>query len=76
MKRAIIIGASSGIGLEVARLLKQEGWTLGVAARRVELLQAIGDVEVAEIDVTTEDATERLRKLLEKIGGMDLFFYA
>ena len=76
MKRAIIIGASSGIGLEVARLLKQEGWTLGVAARRVELLQAIGDVEVAEIDVTTEDATERLRKLIEKIGGMDLFFYA
>ena len=76
MKRAIIIGASSGIGLEVARLLKQKGWTLGVAARRVELLQAIGDVEVAEIDVTTEDATERLRKLIEKIGGMDLFFYA
>lgn len=76
MKRAIIIGASSGIGLEVARLLKQEGWALGVAARRVELLQAIGDVEVAKIDVTTEDATERLRKLIEKIGGMDLFFYA
>ena len=76
MKRAIIIGASSGIGLEVACLLKQKGWTLGVAARRVELLQAIGDVEVAEIDVTTEDATERLRKLIEKIGGMDLFFYA
>ena len=60
----------------MARLLKQEGWTLGVAARRVELLKAIGDVEVAEIDVTSEDATERLRQLIEKIGGMDLFFYA
>ena len=60
----------------MARLLKQEGWTLGVAARRVELLQAIGDVEVAEIDVTSEDATERLRQLIEKVGGMDLFFYA
>lgn len=76
MKRAIVIGASSGIGLEVARLLLQQGWTLGVAARRVELLQSIGDVEVAQIDVTSEDATERLRDLIQKIGGMDLFFYA
>ena len=67
MKRAIIIGASSGIGLEVARLLKQEGWTLGVAARRVELLQTIGADEVAQIDVTAEDATERLRKLIGRI---------
>ena len=76
MKRAIVIGASSGIGLEVARLLLQQGWTLGVAARRVELLQSIGDVEVMQIDVTSEDATERLRNLIQKIGGMDLFFYA
>ena len=76
MKRAIVIGASSGIGLEVARLLLQQGWTLGVAARRVELLQSIGDVEVAQIDVTSEDATERLHDLIQKVGGMDLFFYA
>ena len=76
MKRAIVIGASSGIGLEVARLLLQQGWTLGVAARRVELLQSIGDVEVMQIDVTSEDATERLRDLIQKTGGMDLFFYA
>lgn len=76
MKRAIVIGASSGIGLEVARLLLQQGWTLGVAARRVELLQSIGDVEAAQIDVTSEDATERLRDLIQKVGGMDLFFYA
>ena len=76
MKRAIVIGASSGIGLEVARLLLQQGWTLGVAARRVELLQSLCDVEVAQIDVTSEDATERLRDLIQKVGGMDLFFYA
>ena len=57
MKRAVVIGASSGIGMEVAKRLLQDGWTLGVAARRVELLQAIGAAEVAEIDVTAEDAT-------------------
>lgn len=76
MKRAIVIGASSGIGMEVARLLLQEGWTLGVAARRVELLQTIGAAEVEQMDVTADDATVRLRSLIERIGGMDLFFYA
>ena len=75
-KRAIVIGASSGIGREVAKLLIQEGWTLGVAARRVEMLQDIGNVEVEQIDVTTEDAPARLRSLIEKLGCMDLFFYA
>jgi len=76
MKRAIVIGASSGIGREVARLLLKEGWTLGVAARRIELLQGIGNVVAEQIDVTREDATERLRSLIEKMGGMELFFYA
>ena len=75
-KRAIVIGASSGIGMEVARLLLHQGWTLGVAARRVELLQTLGQVEVEQIDVTHEDATAHLRSLIEKTGGMDLFFYA
>ena len=76
MKRAIVIGASSGIGKEVTRLLMKEGWTVGVAARRVELLQEFGDVEIEQIDVTLEEATEKLRNLIERLGGMDLFFYA
>lgn len=75
-KRAIVIGASSGIGKEVARLLIKESWKVGVAARRVELLQEFGDVEIEAIDVTQADATQRLRKLIERMGGMDLFFYA
>ena len=76
MGNAIVIGASSGIGREVAKLLIAEGWTVGVAARRVELLQTLGAVAVEPIDVTTEKATEHLRRLINKTGGMDLFFYA
>ena len=75
-KKAIVIGASSGIGLEVAKQLIVQGWTVGVAARRVELLQAIGAAAVERIDVTTEEASEALQRLIEKLGGMDLFFYA
>ena len=76
MKRAIVIGASSGIGREVARLLISEGWTVGVAARREAMLQDLGAAATACIDVTAEEATQRLRQLIEDVGGMDLFFYA
>lgn len=75
-KRAIVIGASSGIGREVALQLMQQGWALGVAARRADLLESIGAAATEQIDVTQEDAAEKLRNLIEKMGGMDLFFYA
>ena len=74
MKRAIVVGASSGIGLEVARLLRQKGWTVGVAARRVERL---AEFEVAaQIDVNDAEAGQRLLELVERLGGMDLYFHA
>jgi short-subunit dehydrogenase len=75
-KKAIVIGASSGIGLEVAKLLIEQGWKVGVAARRAELLQGIGAAATERIDVTTGEATEALQRLIGKMGGMDLFFYA
>ena len=75
-RKAIVIGASSGIGKEVAKLLVKAGWQVGVAARRVELLQDIGAVATEQIDVTKDDATEALQRLIEKTDGMDLFFYA
>ena len=74
MRRAIVVGASSGIGHEVARLLKERGWTVGVAARRLELL---GDFEyAAQIDVNSEEAGRQLLALIERVGGMDLYFHA
>jgi NADP-dependent 3-hydroxy acid dehydrogenase YdfG len=76
MSKAVIVGASSGIGLEVARLFIQRGWTVGVAARRLDLLQTIGAADVEQIDVTSADAPDKLMRLVERMGGMDLFFYA
>jgi len=75
-QKAIVIGASSGIGQAVARQLISAGWQVGVAARRVELLQDLGAVAVEQIDVTSDDASETLQRLITKTGGMDLFFYA
>ena len=76
MSKVVIVGASSGIGLEVARLFIQRGWTVGVAARRLDLLQTIGAADVEQIDVTSADAPEKLMQLVDRLGGMDLFFYA
>ena len=79
--KVVIIGASSGMGMEVAKLLLAEGHSLGGAARREDRLQSLKQlapdrVEVAAIDVTADDAAERLRALIERLDGMDLFFYA
>ena len=81
MSNIVIIGASSGMGLEVAKILLAEGHSLGVAARRDDRLQALKQlapdrVVTATIDVTAEDAATRLRALIDELGGMDLFFYA
>lgn len=81
MKRVVIIGASSGMGMEVAKLFLAEGCMLGVAARREDRLQAIKQltpdrVVTATIDVTADDAPRRLRLLIDELGGMDLFFYS
>ena len=38
-KRIIIIGATSGIGYEVARIYIERGYTVGLAGRRVEKLE-------------------------------------
>lgn len=75
-KRAIVIGASSGIGREVALLLMKDGWSVGVAARREEPLRELGAAAWQQIDVTQDDAAARLRQLIAALGGMDLFFYA
>ena len=46
MKKTIVVGATSGIGLEVARLLAKRGYKVGVAGRRVErLAEAVKSTE-------------------------------
>jgi len=81
MKRAVIVGATSGLGLEVARLLLERGWSIGVAGRRVEALEQLRTVapdrvRVHAIDVTQSDAPDRLHALIDDLGGMDLYFHS
>lgn len=79
--RAIVMGASSGIGLEFARRLLDNGWKVGIAARRLEPLESLakqypGMAECAIIDITEFEATVKFDELIERLGGMDLYFHS
>lgn len=78
MKRIVIVGATSGIGLEVAKRCIREGWRVGAAGRRedaLEKLRALAPDQVVTepLDVTRDDAPEHLSRLIEKLGGMDIY---
>jgi len=75
-RAAIVTGGSSGIGLAIARMLRDEGYGLTLASRRPEKLQAaaeeLGAVAVA-MDVADEAACERLvAEHRERFGRLDL----
>ena len=53
MQKAIIIGATSGIGQEVARILVQQGWHIGIAGRREEALHALQALSLIHISEPT-----------------------
>ena len=125
-RRAIVMGATSGLGREIALELLKRGFIVGVCGRRLELLQEVeaewkswlhspaasgrvaagaagaaetaavangtavvasGRAAVAEeialqrifirqIDVTASDAPERLLRLVEEMGGMDMYIHS
>lgn len=79
-KRVVIVGASSGIGMEVARLFLKAGCMVGVAARREDRLKELADefpgrVVFQQIDVTDADCVKPLEQLIGKLGGMDIYFH-
>ena len=77
-KKAIIIGATSGIGKELARVLAADGWHLGITGRRRELLESLADelsvpVQVRQMDVADpEPAMASLQTLIDDMGSVDL----
>jgi short-subunit dehydrogenase len=78
MKKAIVIGASSGIGRELAKVLSGNGYAVGVMARRSLLLNELrneikGKLLVQEIDAAdTETAMGILASFIETMGGIEL----
>ena len=78
MVQGIIIGASSGIGWELAVQLAAKGYQLGLVARRREKLELLssslpGDHFVVQADVSeAEQAQGALSELIETMGNVEL----
>ena len=78
MRKAIIIGASSGIGMQLAKELSLDGYSLGLAARRVELLSALKNslgcqCFVHGMDITSvAEAVSTLNNMICEMDGVDL----
>jgi short-subunit dehydrogenase len=78
MRKAIVVGASSGIGRELAKIFLRNQYVVGVMARRIQLLNELrndaeGKIFVKEIDVMdAESAMEILAKFIQEMDGIDL----
>lgn len=80
MKRVIIIGATSGIGLELAKLFISHGDKVGITGRRCDLLDETARQFPAQVvtecfDVMGSDNIEHLESLIRKLNGLDLLIY-
>lgn len=80
MQKVIIIGATSGIGRELAGLYAGAGDFVGVTGRRQDLLYFLQleypNAIVTEcFDITGNNNIVHLEALIRKLGGMDLFVY-
>ncbi len=80
-RAALVTGASSGIGLAIARVLGQEGYALTVAARRPDKLEAAAkgladegfEVQAIAANVADEDEIKKVASAhAERYGRLDV----
>jgi NAD(P)-dependent dehydrogenase (short-subunit alcohol dehydrogenase family) len=76
VKSALVTGGSSGIGLAIARALREDGYALTLAARRPEPLEAAAaELDALAVPANLGDADECVRLVAahaERHGGMDV----
>lgn len=74
------MGATSGIGLRVAEIFAKAGWLVGAAGRKEKVMRKLQSdfpdrIRYAQIDINATDAPSRLRDLIARLGGMDIYFH-
>ncbi|NUT55453.1 MAG: SDR family oxidoreductase [Thermoleophilia bacterium] len=76
MRSALITGGSSGIGLAIGRMLREEGFELTLASRTAEKVEAaaaeLGATAIAADVSKPEDCERVVREHVERSGGLDV----
>jgi NAD(P)-dependent dehydrogenase (short-subunit alcohol dehydrogenase family) len=76
MRSALVTGGSSGIGLAIGRMLREEGFELTLASRTKEKIEAaaaeLGAQAVAADVGQEEDCIRVVREHRDRFGGMDM----
>ena len=80
MKRIVIMGATSGIGLRVAEIFAKAGWMVGAAGRKEKVLRKLQSdfpdrIRYAQINIDDTAAVTKLQDLINRLGGMDIYFH-
>ena len=71
--KALITGASSGIGRDIAKVLDKKGYELVLVARDEEKLKEVAkELKKAEIIATDLSIEENCKKIYEKVPDVDL----
>jgi short-subunit dehydrogenase len=79
--KIIIVGASSGMGKELALQYLAQGHLVGITGRREALLHETaaawtGKCFAQTFDVTGNENIAHIRSLIETLGGLDLLIYS
>lgn len=78
MKKVIIVGATSGIGRSLAKMMANDGFAVGITGRRMHLLEEIrlespDNYVVETFDIANaETVAEHLQQLVNRLGGLDI----
>lgn len=78
MKKAIVVGASSGIGHELAKILVENDYVVGITGRRKSELEKLkanhpDKYVMSAFDCTQENNAQKLSHLSNQLGGVDVF---
>jgi short-subunit dehydrogenase len=79
MKKAIVVGASSGLGRGIAEILVKNNFRVAITGRRKALLEGIKDLYPDSMIASGFDVTElsalssNLERIVKELGGLDLF---